>query len=208
MVGVVEDMLSQSIYEPSRQTAFIISPERRLKLMHVKIHPEASVDQALKEINQVFTKHNPSTPFEYTFADDVFAEKYSFEARIGKLVGVFSALAILISCLGLFGLSSFTAEQRSKEIGIRKVIGASVFGLWKMLSKDFVVLVAVAAIISIPLGYYLMNGWLEDYQYRTEISWWIFTVSGIGALAVTLSTVSYQSIRAAIANPVDSLRSE
>jgi len=208
VIGVVEDMLSQSLYAPNRQTAFIISPSRRLKLMHVKIHPDASTNKALEEIDRVFTKYNTSTPFEYTFTDDEFAEKYSFEERIGTLVGVFSSLAIFISCLGLFGLASFMAEQRAKEIGIRKVIGASVFSLWKMLSKDFVMLVIFAAIISVPLGYYFMEDWLQSYEYRTKISWWIFAGSGLAALVVTLSTVSYQSIKAALANPVKSLKSE
>lgn len=208
VIGVVEDMLSQSLYTPNQQTAFIIPPSRRLKLMHVKINPDASTSKALEEISKVFTKYNISTPFEYTFADDEFAEKYSFEERIGTLVGVFSSLAIFISCLGLFGLASFMAEQRAKEIGIRKVIGASIFSLWKMLSKDFVMLVIIAAIISIPLGYYFMEDWLQAYEYRTQISWWIFAGSSVAALAVTLSTVSYQSIKAALANPVKSLKSE
>ena len=208
VIGVAADMLSQSIYEANRQTAFIITPARRIKLIHVKIDANASTRNAIAEISRVFASYNVETPFEYTFADNEFAEKYAFEERIGKLVGVFSTLAIFISCLGLFGLASFMAEQRSKEIGIRKVIGASVFSLWKLLSRDFVILVIIAVIISIPLGYYFMSDWLLDYTYRTEVSWWIFAVSALGALLVTLSTISYQAIRAAMTNPINTLKSE
>jgi ABC-type antimicrobial peptide transport system permease subunit len=117
-------------------------------------------------------------------------------------------LAIFISCLGLFGLASFVTEQRTKEIGVRKVLGASVFNLWRLLSKEFVMLVTIALFISIPVAYYFMNNWLQDYEYRTEISWWIFAVAGISALLVTLFTVSFQAIRSALMNPVKSLRSE
>ena len=127
---------------------------------------------------------------------------------MGKLASVFALLAILISCLGLFGLASFVAEQRTKEIGIRKVAGASVFNLWKMLSKDFVILVIIACVLAIPLAYYLMHQWLGIYEYRTKISWWIFVVTGAGALMITLLTVSFQAIKAAMMNPVKSLRSE
>ncbi|TRX56307.1 FtsX-like permease family protein [Fulvivirga sp. M361] len=208
VIGVVEDMLTQSLYEPSKQTFFMLDPFNRANFINVKINPKSSASKALEELNTLFVKHNPETPFEYTFADDEFAEKFSFEERIGKLVGIFAILAIVISCLGLFGLASFMAEQRTKEIGIRKVIGASVFSLWSMLSKDFVSLVTLSAVISMPIAYYLMNGWLQEYEYRTEITWWIFAASGAGALAITLFTVSHQSIKAALANPIKSLRSE
>ncbi len=201
-------MLSQSAYTPTQQTAFIISPERRLHIIHARINPEVSTSEAIQELEVAFKKYNTSTPFEFEFADDEFADKYAFEEQIANLVGVFTVLAILISCLGLFGLATFMAEQRAKEIGIRKVIGASVLSLWKMLSKDFIVLVLVAAIIAVPLGYYTMNNWLQDYQYRTEISWWIFAFAGGGALIITLATVSYQAVKAALINPVQSLKSE
>ncbi len=121
---------------------------------------------------------------------------------------MFAVLAIFISCLGLFGLASFVAERRTKEIGVRKVLGASVFNLWKLLSKDFVVLVLISLLIATPVGYYLMHNWLQNYQYRTDLSWRIFTAAGLGALMITLITVSFQSIKAAIANPVKSLRTE
>ncbi len=208
VIGVVEDMLSQSAYSPTNPTAFTIASEKRLKLMHVRINPEVSISEGIKQVEAIFNNHNDNTPFEFTFADDEFAEKYAFEKQIAKLVGVFTTLAIFISCLGLFGLASFMAEQRAKEIGIRKVIGASVFSLWKMLSKDFIVLVIIATIISVPVGFFLMEDWLQDYEYRTQISWWVFFLSGFAALTVTLCTVSYQALKAALANPVKSLKAE
>ncbi|HJP62330.1 MAG TPA: FtsX-like permease family protein, partial [Mucilaginibacter sp.] len=134
--------------------------------------------------------------------------KFAAEEKIGSLAAVFGGLAIFISCLGLFGLASFVAEQRVKEIGVRKVLGASVMNLWGMLSKDFVLLVIVSQVIASPIAYYFMNKWLQHYQYRTNISWWIFALTAVGAIAITIATVSYQSIKAALANPVKSLRSE
>ncbi|MEO0556229.1 MAG: ABC transporter permease [Bacteroidota bacterium] len=208
VIGVVEDMLSQSAYSPTNQTAFTIASEKRLKLIHVRVSTQSSISNAIEQVESAFNKYNTETPFEYTFADDEFAEKYAFEEQVATLVGIFTVLAIFISCLGLFGLASFMAEQRAKEIGIRKVIGASIFSLWKMLSKDFVQLVIVAAVISMPLGYYFMEDWLQDYQYRMELNWWVFALAGLAAFMVTLSTVSYQSIRAARVNPVESLKSE
>ena len=127
---------------------------------------------------------------------------------MGNIFNLFAGLGILISCLGLYGLSAFMAEQRTKEIGVRKVLGASVFNLWRMLSKDFVTLVIISCIIATPIAWYFLNGWLKGYQYHTTVSWWIFVVSCIGALMITLMTVSIQAIKAAIANPVKSLRSE
>ena len=150
----------------------------------------------------------PAAPFEYKFADEEYDAKFRTEERIGKLAGYFAVLAVLISCLGLFGLASFTAEQRTKEIGIRKVLGASAAALWRMLSKDFVLLVAVASFIAMPLAWYAMGEWLENYQYRTEMSWWIFVLAGAGALMLTLATVSYQAVRAAWVDPVKSLKTE
>jgi putative ABC transport system permease protein len=156
----------------------------------------------------VFKKYNPTAPFQSTFVDEEFARKFGNEKRVGTLAAFFAALAIFISCLGLFGLASFVAEQRTKEIGIRKVLGASVMNLWRMLSKDFVVLVIVSCLIAVPLAWYELSNWLQDYEYRTEISWWIFALSGFGALIITLLTVSFQAIKAALMNPVKSLRSE
>jgi len=156
----------------------------------------------------VFKKYNPGSPFEYKFIDDEYAKKFSNEQRIGNLASFFAVLAIFISCLGLFGLASFVAEQRIREIGVRKVLGASVFNLWKMLSKEFVALVMIACLVAIPVASYFLNQWLLNYNYHMQVSWWIFGGAATGALIITLVTVSFQAIKAAIANPVKSLRTE
>ncbi len=140
--------------------------------------------------------------------DAEYARKFEFEVQIGKLAAFLAILAIFISCLGLFGLVSFTAEQRTKEIGIRKVLGASVLNLWGLLSKDFVQLVMIAFVLAIPIAYYYLHDWLQQYTYHIEISWWIFAAAGAGALVITILTVSYQALRAALVNPVQSLKSE
>ena len=140
--------------------------------------------------------------------DEEYGQKFAAEERIGSLSGIFTALAILISCLGLFGLTSYVAEQRTKEIGVRKVLGASVFNVWNMLSKDFLKLVIVSCFIAIPISYYVMNGWLQEYPYRIILRWWIFALAVLGALAITILTVSFQALRAARQNPVNSLKTE
>ena len=208
VIGVIEDMVSQSLFDPVKQTFYIIEPFNRFEFINVRINPQASASEAVEAIAQSFKKHNPATPFEYTFADEKFANKFAFEARIGKLAGIFATLAVLISCLGLFGLSAFVAEQRTKEIGIRKVLGASVTQLWQLLSKDFVILVLISCLIAMPIAYFLLQGWLQNYEYRTEISWWVLAAAGIGALFITLLTISFQTIKAALTNPVESLRNE
>ncbi|WP_295720361.1 FtsX-like permease family protein [Mucilaginibacter sp.] len=208
ILGVVKDMIMESPYEPMYPTIFMIKGHVPTSLINIKINPKISVNKALPKIEAVFKKIIPSAPFEYQFADEEYAAKFAAEEHIGRLATVFAGLAILISCLGLFGLASFVAEQRVKEIGVRKVLGASVFNLWGLLSKDFVLLVMIAYLIASPVAYYFMHQWLQHYHYRSEISWWIFAVTGAGAMAITLLTVSYQSIRAALENPVKSLRSE
>lgn len=207
IIGVVKDMVMGSPYEPVRQTLYYYR-ENASWLLHIKINPTVSAGMALPKIESVFKKVIPSALFDYTFVDQDYARKFSQEERIGKLAGIFSVLAIFISCLGLFGLASFVAEQRTKEIGIRKIVGASVFNLWKMLSKDFVVLVIISCFVAVPIGYYLMSSWLQKYEYHTEISGWIFFMTFTGALVITLLTVSYQALKAAMMNPVKSLRSE
>lgn len=208
VIGVVKDMVTQSIYDPIRPTIFYIDTFKRLSLIDIKISPQANTSQAVDKIKTLFLKHNPATPFDYRFADEEFAAKYKEEERIGKLASVFATLAIFISCLGLFGLASFVAEQRIKEIGIRKVLGATVISLWQLLSREFVWLVLIAFAIATPLAWYFLNSWLQDYQYRTNIPGWIFVVTGIGLLAITLLTVSFQAVKAALINPVKSLRNE
>jgi ABC-type antimicrobial peptide transport system permease subunit len=208
IIGVVEDMVSQYIYFPVEQTYYIIDRFNRFQYINVRIDQQAGVAWCLKEIEQAFKKNNPDTPFEYRFADEQVADKYTNEVRVGKLAGTFAVLAMIISCLGLFGLAAFVAEQRTKEIGVRKVVGASIFSLWKLLSKDFVILVIIACLIALPLSYYLMSGWLQQYPYKTPMSWSVFALTILSALLITLATVSYQAIKAAMMSPVKSLRSE
>ena len=208
ILGVVKDMIMESPYDETTPTLFMIKGHVGTSQINVKINPKVSASEALPKIEAVFKKIIPSAPFEYKFADEEYAAKFAAEERIGKLASVFATLAIFISCLGLFGLASFVAEQRFKEIGVRKVLGATVVNLWALLSKDFVQLVVLSQLIASPLAYYFMHKWLMNYHYRTDISWWVFGITCLGALAITLLTVSYQSIKAATANPVKSLRSE
>ncbi|QHT69218.1 FtsX-like permease family protein [Rhodocytophaga rosea] len=207
IIGVIKDMVVQSPYQPVRASLFHLSNDGGNVIL-AKLNPAKTARESLAKIEQVFKKYNPASPFEYKFVDEQYAKKFGDEERIGKLAGVFAGLAILISCLGLFGLASFTAEQRIKEIGVRKVLGASVMDLWLLLSKDFVRLVIVSLLVAIPIAYFLMYTWLQRYEYRSGISWWIFAMAAIGALLITLLTVSYQAIKAALANPVKSLRNE
>ena len=207
VVGVIKDMVMESPYQPVTPTVFLYDPNWA-NVISVKMKPGIGVKDALGKIEAVFKKYNPSSPFEYTYKDEEYAKKFADEQRVGRLATFFTILAIFISCLGLFGLASFVAEQRKKEIGVRKVLGASVFNLWQMLSKQFALLVGISCLIAIPLAWYYLSGWLKHYNYKTDISWWIFIVSCVGALTVTLITVSFQAIKAAIANPVKSLRTE
>ncbi|MGZ3776728.1 MAG: ABC transporter permease [Mucilaginibacter sp.] len=208
ILGVVKDMVMESPYAPAYPTVFMIKGHVGTSQINVKINPNVSASEALSKIEGVFKKIIPSAPFEYKFADREYAAKFAGEENVGRLAAVFGGLAIFISCLGLFGLASFVAEQRVKEIGVRKILGASVTNLWGMLSKDFVLLVIISQVIASPIAYYAMNKWLQHYQYRTNVSWWVFALTAAGAIAITLLTVSYQSIKAALANPVNSLRSE
>jgi putative ABC transport system permease protein len=207
IIGIVKDMVMQSPYTPTMPSIFYLN-YGWTRLITVRINPRISTQEALTKIAPVFQKYNPGSPFEFKFIDQEYAQKFSDEQRIGKLSSVFSGLAILISCLGLFGLSSFVAEQRTKEIGVRKVLGASVFNVWSLLSKEFVALVGISLLIAAPLAYYYMHNWLASYDYRTPISAWIFLAAGAGALFITLLTVSFQAIKAALMNPARSLRSE
>lgn len=207
IIGVIKDMLMESPYEPVRRTVYKMNFGKG-NFVNARINPASGTREALRKIEAVFKKYNPASPFEYKFVDDEYAQKFADEERIGKLAGFFAVLAIFISCLGLFGLASFVAEQRTKEIGVRKVLGASVTDVWLLLSKDFVGLVLIALGIAIPVAYYFMHKWLQNYEYRTDISWWIFAAAGGGALLITLLTVSYQAIKAALINPVKSLRNE
>ena len=207
VIGVIKDMLMRSPYDPIRPMVYYISGNTS-NFVVLKLNPAASAKESMAKIESVFKKFGPEQPFEFHFVDEMHAAKFANEQRVGKLAGFFTLLAIFISCLGIFGLASFVAEQRTKEIGVRKVLGASIFNCWKLLSKDFVWLVFISLLIAIPAGWYFMSGWLQNFEYRTTISWWIFAVAGLSALIITLITVSFQSIKAALMNPVKSLRTE
>jgi putative ABC transport system permease protein len=207
VIGVTKDMVTDSPYGEAKPTIYSLSTGAN-NVVLLKINPKQSASQALDKIGVIFRKYNPAQPFEYQFVDQEYAKKFGNEERIGTLASFFASLAIFISCLGLFGMASFMAEQRIKEIGVRKVLGASVINLWSMLSKDFVLLVIISLLIATPAAYYFMHNWLQQYQYRTNIAWWVFASAAFGALTITLLTVSYQGIKAALANPVKSLRSE
>jgi ABC-type antimicrobial peptide transport system permease subunit len=207
IVGVVKDMVMSSPYQPVKQAVYLLTSDN-VNVINLKLNPQKSTSESLAIIEKVFKQVIPAAPFNYQFADQEYAKKFSDEVRIGKLAGFFTILAIIISCLGLFGLASFVAEQRTKEIGIRKIVGASVFNLWTLLSKDFIILVSISCIIAIPVAYYYLHGWLQHYDYRVGISWWVFAGAVAGAIGITLLTVSFQAIKAAVANPVKSLRTE
>jgi len=207
VVGVVKDYIAGSPYEKV-PPIIIEGPASQFNTIHIKFNPATSTAANLAKAEQIFKKYNAAYPFDYQFVDQEYAKRFESEERSKTLAGLFASLAIFISCLGLFGLASFIAEQRTKEIGVRKVLGASVLSLWQLLSKDFVILVLIACLIATPIAYYFMDSWLQKYTYRTEISWWIFVVAGAGALAITLVTVSYQAIKASLMNPVKSLKTE
>jgi putative ABC transport system permease protein len=204
--GVVHDMVTQSPYKPIEPTIFL--PDGWFGVIIMRLNPFLPVREAIAKIEPVFKKNNPSGPFEFSFVDEVYGRKFSDEERIGNIAAFFTILAVFISCLGLFGLASFVAAQRIKEIGIRKVLGASITNLWQMLSKDFVMLIVISCVISIPLSVYFMRDWLQHYEYHTTITWQVLAGSSLGALIITLLTVSFQAIKAAIANPVNSLKAE
>jgi putative ABC transport system permease protein len=207
VIGVIKDMIIDSPYAPAKQTIFWLHREGHVWI-NMRINPEMGTSEALGRIEQVFQKLIPSVPFDFKFADDEFARKFAAEVRMGSLSNLFSFLAILISCLGLLGMASFVAEQRKKEVGVRKILGASGIQLWRMLSAEFVLLAGISCAIGLPLGNFFLNQWLSGYEYRTELSWWVYGVTLGGAIAITLLTVSFHTIRVVTSNPVKSLKSE
>ncbi len=209
IIGVVEDMVMTSPFGDAMPTVFMIdNRERAFGLMNIRLSSKQPSAASLAEVEKVFKKLVPKTPFDYTFADQEYATKFTAEETVGKLVFTFTVLAIFISCLGLLGLASFVAEQRTKEIGIRKVLGASVVQIWRLLSYEFLVLVIIASGVAIPISWYVMSDWLLQYDYRMDLSWSLFAAAAGAALAITLITVSYHAVSAATMNPVKSLRSE
>ena len=206
IIGVAEDMLTNRPFDPIQPAVFM---ERGgTGIITLRIKAGVSPRKALGAMSTLFKQYNPSSPFTYKFNDAEFDHKFEAEERVGKLAGIFAILAIFISCLGLFGLASFMAEQRTKEIGVRKVLGAGLLSLWGLLSRDFVKLAAISLVIAIPLTYWGMHQWLQHYVYRTPLAWWIFATAGAAMILVALATVSYQCLRAAMMNPVRSLRVE
>jgi putative ABC transport system permease protein len=206
VIGVIRDVIVTSPYEPVKQAIYYLANANTF--LNIRINPTMGIHAAMEKIERICKAYAPKVPFVFNFADERYAQKFGAEERVGKLAGFFAILAIFISCLGLFAMAAYMAEQRNKEIGVRKVLGASVFGLWRLMSKEFVRLVFISVGIAIPLAYYFMHGWLQNYNYRTGLSWWIFALAALGAVLITFLTVSYQSIKAALMNPVKSLRSD
>ena len=208
IIGIIDDILVQSPYSPTKQALYVFDKNSNESYYNLRMNPNKSVADNLAIIESTFKANFPNLPFIYQFVDEQYGRKFRSEERIANLSKVFTLLAIFISCLGLFGLASFVAEQRTKEIGVRKTLGASVSQLWMLLSKDFLKLVVISLIIGSPIAYLMMSEWLEKFTYRTNISWTVFVIASSGALLITLITVSYQAIKSAIANPVNSLKTE
>jgi ABC-type antimicrobial peptide transport system permease subunit len=207
VVGVIKDFIIQSPYEPIRPMV-IVGAKGWFSTINFKLPGTALTASSLKKAETIFRKYNPEYPFEYHFADAEYAEKFDDERRIGTLAGLFAALTVFISCLGLFGLATYMAENRVKEIGVRKVLGASVGGIATLLSKDFLKLVLVSFVVAAPVAWWAMYTWLKEYSYRVAIEWWVFAMAAVLSMGIAVLTVSYQAIRAGLSNPAKSLRSE
>jgi len=207
VVGVFKDFITGSPYEPVKPL-IIKGPKNFVNNFHIKLSGIHSTAEDLATIEKIFKTHNPGYPFEYHFLDAEYGNKFNEEKLTAKLAGIFAALTILISCLGLFGLAAYMAESRTKEVGIRKVLGASVARISLLLSSGFIRLVLISILIAIPIAWWTMHKWLEGYSYRIGIRWWFFFLAGLGAILIAVLAVSSQAIRAARANPVKSLRSE
>lgn len=206
VIGVVKDFHFKSLYDKMEPAVLQIYPEAYWKVA-VKLKT-ASIGTTLTHVQGVWSKFSPDYPIEYNFLDESFDQMYKAEDKLKSLLCIFTAITVFVACLGLFGLAAYAAERRKKEIGIRKVLGASVEGIVLLLSKEFVKLVVVALLIASPLAWYAMNSWLEDFAYRIDLEWWIFALAGVLAILIALLTVSFQSIKAALMNPVKYLRSE
>ncbi|PWU02943.1 MAG: ABC transporter permease [Bacteroidetes bacterium] len=207
IVGVTNDALMISAFSSADPTMFLTTPDTQYELLY-RLSPKIKTQEALTQLNGIFNKYNPGYPYKFDFSDENYARKFNMEMLIGKLSGLFAGLAIFISCLGLFGLAAYIAEQRTKEIGIRKVLGSSVSQVWLLLSKDFIFLVLISCFIASPIAFYFLNQWLLKYDYRIGIGPLVFVLAAAIAVVITLVTISFQAIKAALANPVRSLRSE
>lgn len=207
VVGVIKDFVFESPYQKIKQL-MVCGPKSWFNVIHYRLNPSLSSEKALQIARQVFDKYNPGYGFDYHFVDETYAEKFKEEKRIGTLAGLFAGLTIFISCLGLFGLATYMAENRIKEIGVRKVLGASVTNITALLSKDFLKLVIISFLIASPVAWWAMSKWLQTYSYRVNVEWWVFALTALLSMLIAVVTVSYQAIKAAIANPVKSLRTE
>lgn len=197
-----------SPFAPPEPTMFLMHHVNPTNNLMYRLSPRIKTQDAIVQLSSIFNKYNPAYPYNYQFADTEYAKKFNLEVLVGKLAGVFAALAIFISSLGLFGLAAYIAEQRTKEIGIRKVLGATVSQLWLLLSKDFIVLVLISCVIASPSALYFLHNWLQQYNYRVTIGASVFIGAAAIAIVLTLLTISFQAIKAALANPVKSLRTE
>jgi putative ABC transport system permease protein len=207
VIGVVQDALMKSPFSPPEPSIFIFDPQWASVITY-RLSPNVSTQTAIQKIGKIVDLYNPSSTYSYQFVDENYKAKFHQEVLIGKLSGIFALLAILISCLGLFGLAAYITEQRTREIGIRKVLGASVSQLWLLLCREFIILVIIGCVIASPIAYYFSNEWLQQYQYRISIGPLVFVLSAVIALLITLFTVSFKAIRASLSNPVRSLRTE
>lgn len=207
IIGVVENAIVGSPFYAAGPALYVYNPGWTGAIMY-RLNPNVDKQLAIEKIAAIFNKYNPSFPFDYRYADEAFARTYQMEVLVGALASIFAGLAIFISCLGLFGLAAYVAEQRTKEIGIRKVLGATIPQVWLLLSKDFILLVLASCVIASPVAFYYLHNWLLKYDYRISIGPGVFIMSGAMALIITLFTISFQAIKAAVANPVKSLRSE
>ncbi len=207
ILGVVRDFHFEDLHQPIQPYGFQLNNIPQYNYLIARANP-GDIQALLASIEKTWQRLVPGEPFEYSFLDQDFQKNYKADRQMAALVGSFTGIAILISCLGLFGLAAFAAERRTKEIGIRKVLGASVSNITGLLAGDFLKLVLIAIVIASPLAWWAMNKWLQDFAYRIDIQWWMFAVAGLLAVAVAFLTVSFQSIKAALTNPVKSLRSE
>jgi len=207
VVGVIKDFVFESPYQKVQQL-MVSGPKSWFNVIHYKLNPAMATEKALGMARKTFDKYNPQYGFDYHFVDETYAEKFNEEKRTGTLAGLFAGLTIFISCLGLFGLATYMAENRIKEIGVRKVLGASVTSITTLLSKDFLKLVIISFVIASPIAWYAMNQWLQTYTYRVSVEWWVFALTALVSVIIAIVTVSFQAIKAAIANPVKSLRTE
>jgi hypothetical protein len=207
VVGVVKDALTDAPFSPAEPAFFLCQPGWTYAYTY-RLSPTVNTQVALAKLKPIFEKYDPSIPYAYRFVDEDYASKFDLEMLIGKLAGIFAALAVFICCLGLFGLTAYVAEQRTKEIGIRKVLGASVSQVLLLLTKDFIVLVMISCVLACPIAFYFLQNWLQQYYYRISIGPGVFIVSAIVAIMITVFTISFQAVKAALMNPVRSLRSE